>query len=239
MKRKEVIEIMEAAHNSQNRADLGGADLKGTDLRDADLSRADLRDANLSGSILSGADLSHADLNGADLSHADLRLVNLNGADLGGANLNGTYLRDANLNNAYLRNANLNGTNLIGVYMKGTDLSGAIGLLDPWSWLIENFHKTEDGFIVYRLNSPYHGTPGHWTIKAGQTLYENPNPIRTEECGCGVNFATRDWCDNNINVSKVDMWECLLPWEGVASLVVPYNTDGRARTGCLKLLRKL
>ena len=59
------------------KANLGGANLRG-----ANLGGADLRGANLGGANLGGADLRNANLRGANLGGADLR-----GANLGGANL--------------------------------------------------------------------------------------------------------------------------------------------------------
>ena len=66
----------------ENKADLGGADLRGANLGGADLRVANLRDANLGDADLRYANLRGADLRGADLGDADLRY-----ADLGGANL--------------------------------------------------------------------------------------------------------------------------------------------------------
>ena len=66
----------------ENRANLGGANLKGADLGGANLKGADLYGANLEGANLKGADLYGANLYGA----------NLKGADLYGANLEGTYI---------------------------------------------------------------------------------------------------------------------------------------------------
>ena len=66
----------------ENRANLGGANLKGADLYGANLKGADLYGANLEGANLKGADLYGANLKGADLG----------GADLYGANLEGAYI---------------------------------------------------------------------------------------------------------------------------------------------------
>ena len=92
---KQILELHKKWLNNEaggKRADLSGANLRGTDLSGADLRGADLRDADLRGADLSraylrGADLSGADLSGADLCGADLRSANLRGVDLSGADL--------------------------------------------------------------------------------------------------------------------------------------------------------
>ena len=72
--------------------------------------RADLSGANLRGTDLSGAYLRSADLSEADLSDANLRGTDLRNADLRSANLCNANLRGAYLLNADLRDADLSGT---------------------------------------------------------------------------------------------------------------------------------
>jgi uncharacterized protein YjbI with pentapeptide repeats len=93
MDKQELVAILEKHvkwlrdEDGGGKADLSGADLRGTDLSGANLNGANLRSANLNGADLSGADLSYANLNGADLSYANLNGANLRSADLSGANL--------------------------------------------------------------------------------------------------------------------------------------------------------
>ena len=63
------------------------------------------------------------------------------------------------------------------------------------------------------------------------------NPVPVDNCGCGVNFGTRKWCEDNYN--EADLWECLILFEDAPDIVVPYNTDGKARCGRLQLIKKL
>ena len=206
-------------------ADLYGADLSGVYLSYADLRCADLRETDLSGADLSHADLSYADLHGADLRGADLR----------GANLIGACLSGADLHNADLSGANLSGAYLIGANLIGANLSGAKNLIDPARWLAENFESDNLGYIVYKAitNTP-HKPPEHWRIEPGAFLEETPNLLPTVACGCGVNFGTLDWVRNNRRSSTI--WRCRIRWADLPSVVVPYNTDGRARCGRLELL---
>ena len=149
--------------------------------------------------------------------------ANLTGSDLSGANLSGADLRSADLRRANLRRANL---------------SGAIGILDQKSWLNNNFKKTDDGYIVYkRIGDTQYSTPNYWIIKLGEYITEIVNTNRSDMCGCGVNFGTKEWCEDNYK--SADLWECLLEFEDLCDLTVPYNTDGKARCGRLKLIKKI
>ena len=150
-------------------------------------------------------------------------------ANLSGANLRGADLSDANLSDADLRGAGLRDANL----------SGVTGLLDQFEWLNKNFEYDPDtlGFIVFKRvgkDKTQYEIPDHWKIEQGAVLTEVVNPARTSDCACGVNFATREWC--NTSYTDADLWRCRLELPGIATLVVPYNTDGKARTGHLRLL---
>ena len=173
-----------------------------------------------------GADL--ADLSGADLGGADLREADLSWADLRGANLS-----EANLRGADLRGANLSEANL-----RGADLSGAMGLLDPAEWMA-GFAATDAGYVVYKaVGYTSYGSPPHWTIEPGAYLTETVNPSRTDDCGCGVNFGTARFVwDNYPPAQGRNVWECLIEWRNLPGVVVPYNTDGKARCARLKLVR--
>ena len=144
-------------------------------------------------------------------------------AVLSGANLSGADLSDANLRRADLR---------------GADLSGAKNILAAADWLETNFAHTEKGVIVYKkIGNTDYTVPAHWTIAENSVITEVCNPCRTITCACGVNFGTREWCDKNYRAA--DLWECLIEWRDLAGVVVPYNTDGKARCERLTLLRKI
>jgi hypothetical protein len=229
-------------------ANLRSANLSSADLTEADLRYADLRSANLSSADLSSADLTEADLRYANLRNANLSGANLSSADLSGANLRYANLRSANLSsadlssadlrNADLRNADLSSANLSGANLSSADLSSAKGLLSASKFMADNFayDTTRQGWIVYKAigSTDYH-LPDYWKIEPGSYLEEIVNPTRTQECGCGVNFATLAWCKRTYQQSVI--WECLLHAEDVPDICVPYNTDGKARCGRLELLR--
>ena len=135
-------------------------------------------------------------------------------------------LRYANLRSADLRSANL---------------SGAKGLKAAADYLSQ-FKQDELGIIVYKritagANLAQYNAPEHWAVKAKRFLTENPNPLRTVECGSGVNFGTLEWCERNY--TSADLWKCRIRWIDLADVVVPYRTDGKARCARLELLRKI
>ena len=189
--------------------------------------------ANLRVANLCGANLGRADLRGADLSEADLREANLCEADLCGANLCEADLCGANLCGANLCEADLCGADLRGADLSEANLSGAIGLLDPQAW-IKQFETDPDGVIVFKVFGLYQSPPKHWIIRAGQTISEIVNTNRTNECGCGVNFATKAWIEKEKEGQEI--WKCRISWLALSTVVVPFGTTGKARCGELQLL---
>jgi uncharacterized protein YjbI with pentapeptide repeats len=215
-------------------ANLWSANLWGADLRGANLCGADLRGANLCGADLWSANLWSADLRGADLRGADLRGANLCGADLTGADLTGANLRSANLCGADLTGANLRGTNLTGTNLTGANLTDTNGIKTAKDYLSQ-FERNERGIYVYKVFGTFYRPPDYWKIKPGFFLEETVNPERNTMCGSGVNFATLDWIKRNC-VDKSEIWKCLIIWEDMADVVVPFNTDGKARCHRLQLI---
>jgi uncharacterized protein YjbI with pentapeptide repeats len=193
---------------------------------------------------LVGADLHGADLQGTDLSYRDLSSANLAGANLIGSNLKKACLIGADLNFALLCYATLIGANLTGANLKccelrGADLSGSIGLLDPSDWLTREFETDLLGVLVYKRigNNGEFDPPDYWKIESGEVLAEVCNPDCGTICGCGVNFGTLSWCMQHYPDS--DLWLCRIAWTDLAGVVVPYNSDGKARCSRLTLLGKV
>ncbi len=148
---------------------------------------------------------------------------------LQGANLWGADLEGANLRGADLRGAKLGGANL-----RGAELSNAKGLLSPIDFIKDNFETTNEGVIVYKIFGLYHEPNSVWKIKAGSIIEENVDFDRTVECGCGVNVATRKWLQENVFIK--DVWRCLIRWEWLVGICVPYNTNGKIRASKVQLL---
>ena len=154
-------------------------------------------------------------------------------ADLRSADLSSANLRFANLSSANLRFADLSSANL-----SFANLSQSKGFLKAREWIAENFKKTRKGFVVYKkIGNTTYDKPKSWNIKVGEFLEDVVNLHPTNDCGCGVNFGTREWCENNY--SDADLWECLILFEDACDIVVPYNTDGKARCGRLQLVKMI
>ena len=208
------------------RANLSGSNLSEADLRGASLSRADL-----SGSNLSRADLRGADLSGSNLSGSDLRGANLMGADLSGADLMGANLSRANLSRSDMRGAKLSRSD-----MRGANLSQVNGLLNPIDYIKENFETTTEGIICYKTFSEHYTPPSSWIISPGSVIEEVVNYLPNCDCASGVNVATLDWVKRQTCGA---IWKCLVKWEWLPGIVVPYNTDGKIRAARVQLIEQI
>lgn len=234
MTQDELDKILEA-HKKWLNGEKGGvrANLHGTFLRNVILYNADLSDVDLSCAYLCGVDLPSVCLRGADLHGAYLNGIDLNHADLSYTNLEWTTLTRTNLSYANLSGANLTGADLRHADIKGSNLSGAKGLLSVIDYMKLNFERVDDGYIVYKTFGRQYTPPESWEIKLGSVLTENVNFDRTEDCGCGINVAPLEWVRT---VYGGEIWRCLIRWEWLCGVCVPYNTDGKIRCEKIELL---
>ena len=185
------------------------------------------------------ANLVDANLVDADLSYANLRGANLRRADLRRADLSYANLSDANLVDADLRRADLSYADLSGANLSDANLSGAINdFTNPIDFIVENFERVPDGVIVYKAFGENYSPPSKWAILPGAIIEEEVNYTRTSECACGVNVATMGWIRRNVNDSK-DVWRCLIRWEWLPGVCVPYHTDGKIRAARVMLLKNI
>jgi hypothetical protein len=91
-----------------------------------------------------------------------------------------------------------------------------------------------DSYEVKRRVLKDTAAPESWNWRTGNFLTEVANANRTNDCGCGVNVATREWCEREYPHSPV--WKCRIRWLDLAGVVVPYSTDGKFRCERLELL---
>ena len=217
------------------RANLSGADLCRADLREANLCRANLCRANLSGADLREANLCRANLSGANLSGADLYEANLCRANLSGADLYGANLSEANLYGANLSGANLYGADLYGANLSEANLYGANGLPDTTKQFefISSLERTNDGYICYKTFGETHSTPGKWQIKEGSILDEFSDTNMFSGCSYGINVGTIDWVKCN---THGQIWKCLIRFEWLAGVTIPFNTEGKFRAARVQLI---
>ena len=219
-------------------ANLFQADLEGVNLRDANLERANLVGANLRRTNLFEANLFEANLFEANLRRANLFKANLRRTNLRRANLVKANLREANLVKAILYNADLKEANLERADLEGANLIKTKGLLSPIDYLAENFEKTENGYIVYKVFGMHYPPRTDWTIKDSSIIEDIVNIDRAKTCGYGINVATKEWIKKeDPMINKV--WKCLIKWEWLPGVVVPYATDGKIRCERLMLLEKV
>ena len=122
--------------------------------------------------------------------------------------------------------------------LTGANLTGARGLLDAGTYLATGFEATVDGLIVYKFEAiqPTYKPNPAWKFEPGAVLEEVVNPLPTVECACGVNVATRAWCEKKYAGLEGSLWKCLIRWPWLAGVVVPYNTDGKIRAAKVELL---
>lgn len=234
MTQDELDKILEA-HKKWLNGDKDGvrANLHGTFLRNVNLYNANLSDADLSCAYLCGVDLSHVCLRGADLHGAYLNGIDFNHVDLSYTNLKYATLTRTNLIYANLSGADLTGVDLRHADIKGSNLSSAKGLLSVIDYIKLHFERVDDGYIVYKTFGREYTPPENWEIKPGSVLTENVNFDRAEDCGCGINVAPLEWVRV---VYGGEIWRCLIRWEWLAGVCVPYNTDGKIRCERVELL---
>ena len=159
-------------------------------------------------------------------------------ANLSCASLSEANLSCASLRSADLRSASLSGADLRSADLSGTDLSGVRGLINDIDYLAENFEKTNEGYVGYKVFGMYYTIPEHWKLQPNEIIEEVVNSNRTDTCGCGVNIATKEWIKREKPfVTKA--WKVLIKWEWLPSVVVPYNTDGKIRCGRVMLLEEV
>ena len=149
----------------------------------------------------------------------------------------------ANLTNSSFIDCIFKNTSLIDANLLGANFSGSSGLLDPYKWLKKNFEFTRNGIIVYKVFGLYNKKNNKWITRPGSIIEEEINFNRTNNCGCGINVATLDWIKKEpiyigkkINGLDLDIWKLIIPPDGIFSICVPYNTDGKFRCGKAKLL---
>jgi hypothetical protein len=110
-------------------------------------------------------------------------------------------------------------------------------LLDPIDYLLANFERTPDGLVAYKAFDVFWRSPSAWDIRPGAVLTETVNPNRQDDCGSGINVATREWVRAFVPCARI--WRCLIRWEWLPGVVAPYATDGKIRCSRVELLEPL
>lgn len=228
-----ILRDCDLNHSELRGSKLSECDLSGSNLFDSDLCHSDLSYSNLSGCNLSGCNLRGSDLSNCDLSRSNMSGCYLGGSklidcDLSHSNMSGCYLSGCDLHYSDLSECDLSGSDL-----SNSDLSGCTGLVSPIQYMKENFERSADGYIAYKVFNAQYLAPGRWILQPGAVIEETVNANRTDDCGCGINVATLDWVDKNYGG---EAWKVLIRWEWLPGVCVPYNTDGNIRCERVELI---
>lgn len=150
---------------------------------------------------------------------------------------------DCSMHNVHFTGSDLSYASFSNTHFGSVDftlanISGTQGIPTQREFL-SRFEKTDAGIIVYKsIAEPGQKTsyppPPHWNVREGEYLFENCERGRHIECACGINFSTEDWC--RLTYPYVNLWRCLIEWEDLADLTVPFEYGEKARCSRLKLL---
>ena len=108
------------------------------------------------------------------------------------------------------------------------------------TYLKERFEKVEGGWHAYKIFGSMHAPPPDWKLEPGNWLedpglHDNPSTL----CAPGINVANdRNWIVDFLYSENLygnfDLWRVFIPDE--ATIVVPFETDGKIRVNRLQLL---
>lgn len=185
--------------------------------------------------------LSNSVVNGSNFSSSILNLFAKNrsvfeGCDFTQSNLEGsqldvtTILGDCTFQEAWL------GKSYSEAFSRNGNLSGVKDAFDPSTYLNEHFEWDDEGLIVYKAFNMYYNAPEHWEIEPGAVITEAINPNIYDDCGYGINVATKDWFLGIQSRAHGSIWKCRIPFKKLAGIVVPIRTDGKIRTNYLELI---
>jgi len=189
------------------------------------------------------ADFQDSIFRGATLKDVEFRNCNFSYADFSQATLHDVAFIYCNLSRAKFYNAKFEPVSTpSGVWFRDcqtlkVDWSQVEGFFDPLQFLESYFEQDLAGYLVYKAFGQYYQAPSSWKIEPGSVLRENVSYSRTADCACGINVATRDWIKNNIRNTD-EVWLCRIRYPWLVDVVVPFQSDGKIRTGRLELLER-
>lgn len=127
---------------------------------------------------------------------------------------------------------------LSGANLSGANLSGAKGLpyIAQQFDFIQKLERTPDGYICYKTFGEHYDSPKEWEIVEGSVITEFSDINMFEKCSFGINVATIDWVKQN---TRGQIWKCLIRFEWLTGVTIPFNTDGKFRASRIQLIEKL
>lgn len=210
--------------------------LYGADFHDSSFGNSNCRSVGFNRSDFTGVKAWHCDFINADFSGCDLTRAYFNQCDLRGANFGGASLIGTGFINCKLDDAKFDAATATRPVF-----NGSTGVFDPIEFMANYFERTEEGYIVYKIFDGMYKMPGDWDIKPGSVIAENANLNPFDSCGCGVNVATLGRVRNfRIENGAFDhpIWRCLIRWEWLPGVVVPFGSNGKIRCSRVQLLDK-
>lgn len=225
---------------------------KNCDFADGEFQEAVFNQCSFSECIFDRADFEKSTFQDCHLNDCSVRFTKFRRATFNKVNFHTNNLFSADFFKAFLKRVHFyegslklasfsksmgNKVEFVAVDLRGTDFSQSYGInMSPIAYLKEKFTTSKRGIIVYKAFGQFYQPNPGWVIKPGKIIKEAVNPDRTVDCGSGVNVGNIEWIRNNID-SNQDIWECVIRWNWLPGVVVPYNTDGKIRSERVQLLR--
>ena len=203
-----------------------------------------------------GSSFGSSSCNSVEFHKSNFTDVNAWKCDFSNADFSGCDLTRAYFNECDLRSANFSGAELIGTRFIKCKLDGAAfdesvahrpvfngstGMFDPIEFMANHFERTEEGYIAYKIFDGMYKMPEDWDIKPGSVIAENANLNPFDNCGCGINVAPLEWVRAfRLKNDAFDqpIWRCLIRWEWLPGVVVPFGTNGKIRCNRVEILDK-
>jgi hypothetical protein len=153
-----------------------------------------------------------------------------------------TSLTKSSFSQSIMEDCTLKECNLLDVVFRSArfssvDFSGSTGVFDPSEWMRSNLEKTSEGYIVYKTFGELYRPSVSWDIRPGAIIEENVNPCVTQTCSSGINVSTARYRARKVTWGTLSpVWKCLIRWEWLPGVVVPWDTEGGFRCSKLQLI---
>lgn len=209
-----------------------------SEFRDSEIIRSDLNDLQFKCSVLNNSKFNDSKFNHLEFFESEFSDSEFSDLAFNNSCFNNSRFYDSKFDDSEFNNSRFNDSRFNLCFL-GVSFNYCDGLFDVDQWIENNLEKHKNGYIVYKRigeGTPFK-SPKNWKIEKNSILTAEVNREVTAQCGAGVNCGTKDWV--LINYRKNSLWKCLIKWEWVHNMIVPWNTDGKIRCGKLQLLKKL
>ena len=207
------------------------SDFHGSNFGDSSCKSVEFHRSNFTDVNAWKCDFNNADFSGCDLTRAYFNECDLRGANFSGAKLISTRFIKCKLDDAAFDEARAN----------RPVFNGSTGMFDPIEFMANHFERTEEGYIAYKIFDGMYKMPEDWDINPGSVIAENANLNPFDNCGCGINVAPLEWVRAfRLKNDAFDqpIWRCLIRWEWLPGVVVPFGTNGKIRCNRVEILDK-